>query len=195
MTWKIVPIVEGHGEVQALPVLLRRLAAWKAPELYVDIAQPIRVKRDRFLNKEEEFRRHLKLADSKGGPDGWILVLLDADDDCPAVKGAEIYARARSVVTNHRVSVVLANKEYEAWFIASAASLHGVRTFVFRADEAIPAEQRRDAKGWLDARMSAGYGEVIDQPAFSAAMSLADAHAGSRSFRKLCSEWDKYCPV
>src|SRR5699024_8604559 len=77
-------IVEGHGEVQALPVLWRRFNTWQPGETYVDPLPPIRVSRDRFLNKEDDFRGKLLLAAAKSGPDGWVLVVLDADDDCPA---------------------------------------------------------------------------------------------------------------
>jgi len=120
---KIATIVEGHGEVAALPVLLRRLSAWKTPGKYVEPLQPIRVSRDRFLNRETEFKRHLTLAAGKCGSDGWVLIMLDADDDCPSTLGADILARAQEHIPHRRVSVVLPNREYEAWFIAAAASL------------------------------------------------------------------------
>lgn len=83
----VAPIVEGDGEVAALPILLRRIGAWLSPEVPATIAQPIRVRRDRFLNRDEDFHRHLLLAAAKSGEGGWILVVLDADDDCPAKLG------------------------------------------------------------------------------------------------------------
>ena len=55
----VASIVEGDGEVEALPILLRRLNAWLSPETPVDIKPPIRVRRDRFLNKADEFNKHL----------------------------------------------------------------------------------------------------------------------------------------
>lgn len=184
-------IVEGQGEVAALPILLRRLCSWRTPTLHVNVLAPIKVHRDRFLNREEEFRRILLLAASKCGENGWILVLLDADDDCPAELGSHILARAIAYAPHRRISVVLANREYEAWFIASAESLDGYRGFAVGAAIDIPdAEIPRDAKGWLGRRMTGkSYGEVTDQPAFSALMDLQKAFERSRSFRKLCSEW------
>ncbi len=189
---KVVAIVEGDGEVAALPVLLRRVAQWRSPGLYAEIAQPIRVKRDRFLNRPEEFERHLVLAAAKSGEGDWILILFDADDDCPAEKAATVLANAARVIPHRMVSVVFANREYEAWFIAAAASLDGHRGFRFNERETIIAETPRDAKGWMRLRMSSGsYGETTDQPAFSAKMDLGQAFANSRSFRKLCTEWDR----
>lgn len=188
---KVSCIVEGDGEVAALPILLRRLTAWRTPEQYCDVQLPIRVRRDRFLNRDEEFRRHLLLAAGKCGRNGWILVLLDADDDCPATLGMEILERARAYLPHRKVSVVLANREYEAWFIAAAESLHGHRGFVLDTGNASDPEKLRNAKGWVNARMTSNsYGETTDQPAFTAQMDLQQVFDHSRSFRKLCSEWD-----
>lgn len=182
-----VSIVEGDGEVRALPLLLRRIAEWRMPNVYVDVPTPIRVPKDRFLNRPEQFARYLTLARDKAGEDGRILVLLDADDDCPKDKAAEVYAKARSIVSDRPVAVVLANREYEAWFIAGAASLVGVRGFDPNPDDlSVEAERPRDAKGWMAARMPSGYGETTDQPAFSARLDVALTHQRSRSFRKLC---------
>ena len=105
----IATIVEGDGEVAALP-LLRRLASRDDPQLTVYVPPPIRVRRDRFLRREEEFTRQMRLANAKCGSDGWILVLLDADDDCPASLGSDLLERCQAVAPNARVSVVLANR-------------------------------------------------------------------------------------
>ncbi|MCX7112541.1 MAG: DUF4276 family protein [Proteobacteria bacterium] len=188
----ITSIVEGDGEVAALPVLLHRIAAWISPEREINIPPPIRVRRDRFLNKDEEFRRYLLLAAAKCGDSGWILILLDADDDCPAKLGSKILQRARGIVPHREISVVLANREYEAWFLAAAESLHGHRGFVFDNPQNFEPELPRNAKGWLRDRMEGKtYRETTDQPAFSARLDLRQAFDRSRSFRKLCSEWSK----
>ena len=188
---KVASIVEGQGEVAALPVLLRRLRRWQTPDAHAEIMTPIRVHRDRFLNRDREFQRHLYLAAKKSGNDGWILILLDADDDCPAELAPQILDRAKAQIPHCRISVVLANREYEAWFIAAAQSLHGHRGFVFDPEcETLDAEGPRDAKGWFKLGMTSGaYGEATDQRAFSALFDLQQAYNASRSFRKLCKEW------
>lgn len=186
----IATIVEGDGEVAALPIVLRRLANEWAPETLVNPLPPIRVRRDRFIQKEEEFRRQLLLAAAKSGDDGWILILLDADDDCPARLGQDLYQRALQHAPNRRVSVVLANREFEAWFIAAALSLDGARGFSMTTHRVIEAEVPRDAKGWMRERMAGGiYRPLLDQPAFAARFDLKQAFDNSRSFRKLCKEW------
>lgn len=189
----VVSIVEGDGEVAALPIMLRRLNDWLSPHAQVRVLPPIKVHRMRFLNRAEEFARYLSLAAAKCADDGWILILLDADDDCPVTLGAQIVARAGAVVPHRAVAVVLANREYEAWFIAASASLNGQRGLVFSEDDGrVEAERPRDAKGWLAQRMvSRLYSPTRDQPAFSALMSLDEALVRSRSFRKLCEEWKR----
>lgn len=186
----IVSIVEGDGEVQALPVLLRRMAEWRPSTFFVNPLPPIRVRRDRFINKEEEFHKQLLLAAAKAGDEGWILILLDADDDCPKDLGESLRLRAEKHIPHRRFSIVLANREFEAWFIAAAESLDGRRNFHVPAAINTDPESFRDAKGWMRQNMTGNiYRELLDQPAFAAAMNLDQAEQRSRSFRKLCKEW------
>lgn len=186
----IASIVEGEGEVEALPVLLRRLHEWRPGPAYPNPLHPIRVKRNRFLNREDEFRRMLLLAEKQCGENGWLLILLDADDDCPVSLAADIAKRAKEYIPHVRLSVVLAKREYEAWFIAAARSLDGIRGFHCPNELGTDPESKRDAKGWISTHMSSrSYGEVLDQSAFSARFDFQLAFDNSRSFRKLCKEW------
>jgi hypothetical protein len=51
------------------------------------------------------------------GPGAPILVVADADDDCPATLGPTLLGRARR--TDRAVAVVLAKRELESWFISA----------------------------------------------------------------------------
>ena len=66
---RIVAIVEGDGEVKAVPVLLRRIGAAVAPLAALDVARPIRVSRGRFL-KGSGLEGYVSLAASRAGPGG-----------------------------------------------------------------------------------------------------------------------------
>ncbi|RZI61799.1 MAG: DUF4276 family protein [Rubrivivax sp.] len=188
----VCAIVEGDGEVAAIPIVLRRLHERFGPADHVRVLPPIRVHKDRFLNREEEFRRHLLLAAAKCGEDGWVLVVLDADDSCPMALAADIRRRAEQVLPHRTVAVVIPNREFEAWFIAAAESLNGVRGFAWAPEDRVDAETPRNAKGWMKERMaSRSYGATTDQPAFSAKFDLDQAAINSRSFRKMCAEWKK----
>ena len=180
----IQPIVEGHGDVEAVPVLLRRLVD-EAQTWEVGVGRSIRRKRSQLVQKAE-LQKAVRLALLQ--PDCTaILILFDADDDCPADLGPEIHGWAGAVAGGMPCEVVLAKREYEAWFLGSIASLRGLRGI--RSDAAVHAEPEtpRDAKGELEQRMlgASSYFERTDQPALSAKFALPDAHRRCRSFRKL----------
>lgn len=184
----IVCIVEGHGEVHALPVMLRRFAE-RSGVFDLRIPEPIRVPRDRFLNRDDEFERKVALAGLKATGGGLVLIVLDADDDCPVTLSRDVSTRASRFLRGATHAVVIANREYESWLIAAAASLgskRGLPDVVERPDD---SESIRDAKGWLSERMVANSGNcyrpVIDQAPLSAVVDLDEALIRSRSLRRL----------
>ena len=183
---RIATIVEGHGEVEAVPILLRRIAERLSPDFAVDAPRPIRTGR-RKLRKEGELERVVRLAARLAGTDGCILILLDADDDCPAELGSELLRRARGEQADCDIRVVLAKVEYEAWFLAALDSIAGKRGIAESAAQPPEPESIRDAKGWLSARMPSGqsYSPTLDQPALTAIFDLDSAARMAPSFDKL----------
>ena len=49
-----------------------------------------------------------------------FLVLIDSDDNCPKHFAPELVNRAKRTRPDLLVSIVLARREYEAWFLAAA---------------------------------------------------------------------------
>jgi hypothetical protein len=189
-------IVEGHGEVQAVPLLVRRIAEWIGFEEKLTIHQPIRVHRDRVV-KQGELERHLELVARRVGPGGAILILVDADNACAASLGPELLARARKARSDRRIAVVLAVREYEAWLIASAKSLRGERTLPPDLEAPDDPEALPHAKAWLGARMQHGYSETLEQPKLTAKIDLAEARrAGSfdKLVREVCALLERRAP-
>jgi hypothetical protein len=176
-------IVEGFGEVEAAPLLIRRLVTWLAPHLQLEIARPYRVKRQRIV-KEGELERVVDFMSRSIGPGGALLVLLDADYDCPATLGPELLARARKARPDRQIAVILAKQEFEAWFLAALSSLRGVRTISGAVEPPSDPESVAGAKGWLERQMSSGYSETVDQAALTAVMDLVAARRAD-SFDKL----------
>lgn len=175
-------IVEGHGEVTAAPVLLRRIVASIDATRVVHIAHPHRIPRSK-LTKPEELARALSLAALRVGPGGRVLVLLDADDDCPAFLGASILAEARRARPDLKISVVVANREYESWFLAGLDSLAGHAGVAAGARSPDDPESIRDAKGRVAAVMQS-YSATVDQERLSAVLDIAAARKAD-SFDKL----------
>lgn len=184
----IQSIVEGHGDVAALPVLLRRLVNESGIE-GVSVGRPIRRPRARLVD-EEGTRQAVRLALVQ--PDCCaVLILFDGDDDCPADLGTTVQEWATAAAKGIPCRVVLAHREYEAWFLAAIESLRGHRGVMNDAEPHPAPERPRGAKEQLEARMQPGasYLETTDQPAFSALFSLPDAYRRSRSFRKLADSF------
>ena len=175
MTVQISCIVEGHGEVKAVPILIRRVAASLCPELPIGRLHPIRVSRSKVI-QEGELERTVELAARKIGGQGAIFILLDSDDDCPARLGPELLCRALEVRGDLPIAVVLAKHEFEAWFLAAAESLRGYKGL--KNDLAPPnnPEEIHDAKGWLKQRRDGRkYRETLDQPGLTARFDLDQA--------------------
>jgi hypothetical protein len=175
-------ICEGHGEVAAVPILVRRIAErmeFPTP----NVMPPHRVRRSKLV-KPSELERVVELVARKAGPGAPILVLLDADDDCPAQLGPALLRRARQQRSDREIAVVLACREFEAWFLTAARSLAGRRGLPELFASPLHAEAVKGAKEWLDRNMLRGYSEALDQPAFAALMSLEEADLAP-SFGKL----------
>ena len=181
----IAPIVEGHGEVDALPALLHRIQLSIPSAQTLQINAPIRVKSGSFLNKHDDFQRHVVLAASKAAArQGSVLILLDCDDDCPAALGPRLLRDAISVRDDVPIFVALAHREYETWFLAAARSLRGAAGLPDNLDPPPDPASLRNAKGWLAERMPDGYDPIRHQRVFTRSMDLDQARS-TQSFDRL----------
>jgi len=165
-------IVEGHGEREAAPILLRRIAAQIDPQLVVNITATLRVPKSRLL-KAGGIERTVDLAARTLNGPGAVFVLLDGDEACPAELGPALLQRARQSRSDIPIAVVIAQCEFEAWFLTAITSLRDQRGLSNAAEPPLEPESIRDAKGWLTERMTSGhYSETRDQPAFAAQFDL-----------------------
>ncbi|HVF59618.1 MAG TPA: DUF885 family protein [Thermoanaerobaculia bacterium] len=137
-------------------------------------------------------RTIVEQAARKAGPDGAVLVLVDADDDCAAELGRSLRERARQARADRDIAVVLPVREFEAWFLASAESLGGHRGLPVQLESPPDPEAVRDAKGWLSARMTVGraYGPQVDQAALAQALDFRLAERAG-SFRKFMRDLER----
>lgn len=181
----LVPIVEGHAEVESVPVLLRRLLTARG-RYTVQIARPVRVKRNRVV-RAGELERACELARSRTEGCDAILILLDADEDCPKELAPILLERARRAAAGRPVGVILAKSEFEAWFLGALESLRGVRGLPSDAAAPESPEDIRGAKECLERLMTTGrtYVEVDDQPALAEQFDLEMARRRCPSFDKL----------
>ena len=176
MTVKIGCIVEGKGEEQAVPILIRCITKNLYPELSIDIPRPFRVSRNQVV-KTGEIERAVNFIARKIGGRGAIFILLDSDDDCPAQLGPELLCRALEARSDLLIAVVLARREFEAWFLAAAESLRGYKGLKNDLESPSNPEEIRGAKEWLGQRMDGNrkYSPTADQPGFTNCFDLDQA--------------------
>lgn len=182
---KLVCIVEGKGEVRAIPNLCTRILHHhlQAFDWFVG-DPPIWQPRARLVNEalkspsrtchEDGLRKAVLLAQKSQRADA-VLVLCDADDDCPAVWGPD----ARRVITGlTRGDAVMAIREYETWLL-----LNHTDTQLARVGVPQP-ERKRGAKEAL-AKLVPGYLPTTHQLTETQKIDLVQVRKRSDSFDKL----------
>jgi hypothetical protein len=190
----IESIVEGHGEERSLRPLIHKILAARESNFYPEVRKPFRISRDKLVSTRlRQLERYAEMAMIRGGPMTRLFILLDADDDCPAELGTELTKRIQPIAANFpqcRVSINIANREYEAWFIAS------LETVAAHAGISVPnqfpqnVESIRGAKEWLSEHMASGqsYSPTADQARLTVAMDVNLARQRSQSFDRFCRE-------
>lgn len=143
----------------------------------LEFGAPIRRKRSE-LTQEGAVRKAVRLALLRPECRG-ILILFDADDDCPAEMARVVQGWAQAEAGPIPVAVVMPCREYEAWFLAAIESLRGFRGVLPKAIPHPEPESPRDAKRELEERMQSGrsYAETADQAGLTARFDMAAAYA------------------
>jgi hypothetical protein len=208
MTFYIVPIVEGQTEAACVERLLQRI--WTevlAAPFRLQVLAPSRGKRDSLIHPErpdlaEKIEEaHAKLAvrlhrDPSGR--GLLLLLLDAEGDCPKDLVPRLLAIARQVRRDADISCVLAKRMLENWVVAGASTLAGVNGL----PDTLPARdqfEERSGAAWLEAQLRSRnqarkYKKTADAEAFVRVMALQECRDNSPSFDKLCRELEARLP-
>ncbi|MCX5889546.1 MAG: DUF4276 family protein [Deltaproteobacteria bacterium] len=188
MNLTILPIVEGQSEVESVPILLRRICH-QMQASNIQIARPFRIKRNKVV-KTGELERAIEQGIRDRGNIGAILLLLDADEDCPATLAPELLERCRQTKPHLPVAVVLATIEMEGWFLGGKESLRGVCGI--KPDAVAPPnpESIRGAKERLSKNMEHGrrYLETDDQPALAVKLDFELTKSRCPSFDKFLRE-------
>lgn len=203
---RIAPVVEGHGEVDAVRTLLSRIWLEIVGGEYLDVLHPIRRPRSKLLRAgsataavqpdPDEIGRAVELAAMKLAAKreertrSLVLLMLDADEDCPKKIVEAITATCTRLDPRIDLSIVFPCVEYETWFVAAASSLTAHLQLREGDDELTNPEGKRLGKSWIKERL-AGYSETVDQVRLTAAMDLTLCRERSPSFDKLCRELER----
>jgi hypothetical protein len=194
---KIAAIVEGHGECEAVPILIRRIGLAVDPGFVPKVLPPFRVSASR-LRRQGEMERTVELVARKLQGRGGIVIIVDCDweNGCPAEDGPVLLKRALATRGDLPIAVILAKREFEAWFLAAAESLRDKFGLPGNLESPGNPEGIRGAKEWLSDRMPSGrsYAETTDQPAFTAVFDMNAARRADsfdKCYREIKSMLDK----
>jgi hypothetical protein len=184
-------VIEGKGEVAAIPLLIRRICNEMFGIFAVKTARPVRTTKSKLV-RAGELERAIQLAQSTNESNGPVLVVLDADEDCPATLGPSLKSRALPLVRGHGIAIVIPKYEFETWFLTAGESLSGLRGLREGLSAPADPEAIRGAKEWLSRNMISGrtYSPTVDQAALVAGMDLIAAKS-CRSFDRLCREIER----
>jgi hypothetical protein len=201
---RLVLFVEGAGDREAAPVLLKTLLTERNAWAHLTLDPNPFTVGALLRNEGEVWKRQLR-ATAKGGGLGAVLLLLDGDAGrvgtetfCAGRFAARLTTLARDVGagTMFSLAVVFACQEFESWMLACADRLAGQglpdgRPGIRAGTEAPTADTERgprDAKGWMADHCEEGYRPTRDQKPFTELMVRhldAVRQRGPRSFRRL----------
>jgi hypothetical protein len=209
MTLYIVPVVEGQTEQGCVERLLHRV--WHEllcrPER-LQVVETFRGHRDALVNAtgvvltdtvRKAFVKLKAKAKKDAGAQLLVLILLDAESDCPAQLAPRLLEVGRKALPEGTpVSCVLAKRMLENWIVAGASTLAGVNDL----PDSLPARdqcEERSGAAWLEAQLrsknkSRKYKKTVDAEAFVRAMALQECRDNAPSFDKLCRELEARLP-
>lgn len=179
---RVLPVVEGDGDVAAVPELVRRILHM-AHRFDVTVLRPH--KRGDLPRVRSRFEDFLRTAALEGAPVLWVL-----DYDCPTCDNHDrdlvgLQQWARTTVPATKVEFVFMVQEFETIFLADESTTR-------LAFPDIPPELTfppnpeliRDAKGWLTTSRPKGlaYKPTQHQARLAAQVDLAVLRRRSPSF-------------
>jgi hypothetical protein len=194
---RVAPVVEGEGEYHCVRILLERVWRELLGGEYLEVERPIRRASGQLLKPgglQDAVRLAVKALNDPAASDDpkLVLILIDADENCPAQLGPRLLTFAREADPVVDIACVLANVEYETWFVAAAESLS--KYIDLASTPVVPdsPEAARHKKAWVEQRFRKGkYSETLHQPAMTRAMDLTLCRRRSPSFDKLCRELER----
>jgi hypothetical protein len=177
----LLPIVEGPGDLSAVPAFLRRILEHHN-RYDVTILRP-HVRGD-FHRVRRDFANYVRVAIKEQVPILWIM---DCDDDCPINRVAELRLALGGMYCPVPIRFALLVREFESMFLHDP---EGCRSILpIPAGVIFPAEPEsiRGAKEWLTRCLPSGqaYKPSVHQTKLVAAANLEHLRARSRSFRHL----------
>ncbi|WP_172438934.1 DUF4276 family protein [Porphyrobacter sp. TH134] len=179
----LVLIVEGHGDVVAMPHVVAKIGASCGLPLYT--SRPIRSRGWGSIKKAGGLEGFVQLAASRHGCER-VLIVVDLDDGCPVTERGLLAGRIDKLHERYGVSIEICFciREFEAWLLAS---LEELPESDLKPGLDLPIERHdliRDAKGSLRKFLEDGYSETADQGELAKRIDPSKLYQRDRSFRR-----------
>lgn len=169
---RLLMIVEGHGEVRSVPVLVRRILE-KHERFDVQLLPAQR--RGEYPSVTRHFENYFLAAIKDGAAILWVMDFDAKEYDCPYREAAELIRRAQALRPGWPLKVAFLVKEYEALFLHDEKATRAVFPDIPKKTQ-FPAspETIRGAKEWLSAERPKGsaYKETVHQEKITAHLDL-----------------------
>ncbi len=188
-----VLLVEGDGDREAVPLLVRQLFQHIGRPDCTPASRPIRCGDLRKLARPGEIEKFVTYACSR--PDGdSALLIIDCDDDCPREVVVDLCRRVQPIAErfDKRVGVALMYREFETLFLYSIQELADrYPDLRWRLEDLDPKRDWTEIRGakeelrrWMG---GATYKETRDQARFVSALDLEVLPERCRPFAHLAS--------
>jgi len=181
---RILPIVEGDGDLKAVPLLLRNLLTLHGLH-ETQILSPH--KRGELPKVAARFEDYFRMALKENAA---ILLVLDFDCeycDCPFLEAEKLYLRAQALRGNWPFKIAFLVREFESLFLAEIQA--ATKVLALPPDTEFPdtPEIIRDAKGWLSKALPKGssYKPTVHQAKITAHLNFDKLRETSSDFRHL----------
>lgn len=183
---RLLPIVEGHGEIPAVPILIRNILAAQG----IHDVQPLPAWRHgEYPSVTKNFDNLFLVAIKEKAPILWVMDFDSKDYTCPVQEAQCLLTRAATLRPGWPLKIAFLVREYETLFLIDEMATRKVFPDI-PAKTPFPAnpENIRGAKEWLSkARPSSGmaYKETVHQAKITALLNLDLLRARSADFAHL----------
>lgn len=183
---RLLPIVEGHGEIPAVPILIRNILAAQG----IHDVQPLSAWRHgEYPSVTKNFDNLFLAAIKEKAPILWVMDFDSKDYACPVQEAQCLLTRAAALRPGWPLKIAFLVREYETLFLIDEAATRKVFPDI-PAKKLFPEnpENIRGAKEWLSkARPSPGsaYKETVHQAKITAQLNLELLRARSPDFAHL----------
>lgn len=182
---RMLPIVEGHGEDRAVPLLIRRIL--ESQGIYQAQILPAR-RYGEYPSVTKNFDNLFLAAIKEKAPILWVMDFDSKHYDCPLKEARHLLTRAETLRPGWPLKIAFLVKEYETLFLVDEAACRAIFPDISPkvGFPEIP-EDVRDAKGWLSQHRPSGlaYKETVHQEKITARLNLDLLRARSADFAHL----------